>query len=112
MEASLSGDLPEDLAPPYAAYLQQIVTQAPHVVVFVDAEHLVNYETGFRQRCTQAHKAGGARIEAFHVFVVSKLAALGFQTINLILRNMVTHTARAAFDAELAKAIAERARSR
>jgi hypothetical protein len=110
MDVTLTGDIPEDLAPPYCAFLQQLVAQTPHVAVFVDAEHLVNYETGFRQRCTKAHRAGGTRIVAHHVLVASKLVAVSFQAVKFILPNMVAHTLRASFDAALAKAIAERAR--
>jgi hypothetical protein len=108
MHATFSGDSPEDLALPYVALLQRILTQPPRAVVFIDAAELVNYETGFRLRCTQAHKTAGARIEVLHVLVGSRLIALGFQAVAIILRNMVGHTSRAAFDAELANAIAAR----
>jgi hypothetical protein len=109
LAGQLSGDLPEDLAPAYNAFLQGVLAQAPRIMVFLDAAHLVNYETGYRQRTVSGHKAADARIEALHILFGSKLVALGVQAANIILRNMVAHTSRAAFDAALAKAIAERA---
>src|SRR5262249_28413233 len=112
MHAKFSGDVPEDLAPPYITFLQPILTQAPRAVVFFDASGMVNYETNFRLRCTQAHRTAGERVEALHVLVESKLVALGFQAVSVIIRNMIAHSSRASFDAARSKAIAERTRPR
>src|SRR5689334_9778241 len=76
MLARYSGDVPEDLAPPYVAFMQLAIAQDARAVVFVDASEMVNYETSFRLRCTQAHRLAGNRVEALHVLVGSKLVAL------------------------------------
>lgn len=106
-----NGDMPEDLAPPYLAFLQQLATQSPQVIVFDDTEGLVNYETGFRTRCTQAHKQLGDRIEALHILARSKIVTLGIQVTSLILKNLIAHDSRETFNAALAKAVAERTRA-
>src|SRR6185503_16736558 len=71
MHDVLSGDIPEDLALPYVALVHQTAAQSPRAAVFVDSADMVNYETGFRLRATQAHRSTGARVEALHVLVVS-----------------------------------------
>jgi hypothetical protein len=110
LHASYTGNVPEDLAVPYNAFLQRCLEQAPRVVVFVDAGELTNYETGFRVRTVQAHKAAGDRIECVHVFLRSKIAQLGVAAANLVLGNMVAYSAREQFATALSKATVERVR--
>jgi hypothetical protein len=107
-----SGDIPEDLAFPFVASLQQMAVPGVRVVVFTDIASMVNYHTGFRVRVTQVLRQVRDRTDANHVLLGSTLAALGVQVANLVLRNFVLHDTRQTFDAALVKLVSERKKGR
>lgn len=105
---SAKGDIPEELAPPYVAFLQQIVAQPARIVTFNDLEHMVNYHTAYRTRLTQAHRQIVDRTDANHILVRSRLVMLGVQAANLVLGNIVAYNTRETYDAALAKVLSQR----
>jgi hypothetical protein len=109
---SASGDLPEDLAPPYVAFLQQIAAQSARIAAFNDVELVVNYETAFRVRLTQAYRQILDRTDENHILLRSRLVMLGVQAARLVLGNITAHNSRETYDAALAKVLAERRRAR
>ena len=105
-----AGDLPEDLAPPYLAFLQQVTPTTTRLLSFNDFGQVVNYQTTFRLRLTQAYVQIAARTEAIHVLVGSRMVQLGVQAASLVLRSIVSHGTQESFDAALARVVAERGR--
>jgi hypothetical protein len=105
---SAKGDIPEELAPPYMAFLQQIAAQPARITAFNDLEFMVNYHTAYRTRITQAHRQLIDRTDGNHILVRSRLVMLGVQAANLVLGNIVAYSTRETYDAALAKVVALR----
>jgi|SRR6187399_925699 len=95
-----------------AAYIEGMTAalgHGPATLVFHHWEAMSSYDSKCRKDMTDWTLARREKIARHHVFVRSKLVAMGVSTANLLLGGelITSHVVRASFDAALAAALRE-----
>jgi hypothetical protein len=102
------GYLESDFADPIAGALDAALAERGKLHIFVDAYNLDGYEPRVRTSATEWLKAHRARVEVQHMLVRSKITRMGLSVASLALGGVLQgHSARATFDAELARVVRE-----
>lgn len=107
-----TGDLASEFATPMVAAMNRVVASGYRLTVFADFEKAHNYHTSARLQLTQAVIQLRSKTDALHFLVSSKILALGVQTANLVVGNLVLHETRPAFERALTVALGNARRMR
>lgn len=89
--------------------LGEEIARHGEIIVFDDWGDATGYESAVRLRLTEWTRAQGAQVRDTHIFVRSKLLAMGISVASMTLnKHLHSHASRSSFDAALAKALTAR----
>jgi len=87
-----------DFATPINDEFDRTAAGGARVHVFIDLERMPGYDSPLRIRCTEHFRERLQCFEGFHIFVPSRVVALGVAVANVALRGIVTvHATRPPF---------------
>jgi hypothetical protein len=87
-----------DFATPLNEEFDRAATGGARVHVFIDLERMPGYDSPLRIRCTEHFRARLDSFASFHIFVPSRVVAMGVAVANVALRGIVTvHATRPPF---------------
>lgn len=88
--------------------MRRVAAEDGRFRAFHDWAGMTDYETEGRLRLTRAVLDVRKSVEESHLLVSSRLVALGVQAANLVVKILIVHTARPAFQNKLREAIHRR----
>src|SRR5258708_4103802 len=92
------GGLTAQFAPMLISAMYRVTNSGHRLPVFADFERTHNYHTVTRLKLTQALVQLRAKTDMLHFLVTSRVVALGLQTANIVLGNLISHPDRASFE--------------
>ena len=103
---TLRGHLGAEAAPAVSLAIRTELSGGEPAVMFWDCGEFSSYHSEFRVACTNAIRENLGNVPVLHIFLTSKIVAMGVSVANLAVGGRIkVHQKRATFDAELDKAL-------
>ncbi len=98
--------------PRITAEVDTVIAEDGGLLLFVDAEHMSSYDSGYRVGWTEWLRRNRSHVELVHILFTSSLVRMGINIVNpLVGGYLVAHSSRAQFYGALEQATSSRSRA-